>query len=422
MNRVQKALNAAVWVLIGVLGIYILGYGVKGQSFSRAAWACTRILTNAEGELQKTAAKTIYPGLAFTAGDRELSSSFEEFLIRKAAEIFPLYPFVERQEVYETEIESAATREILMEGGAHDENEIDIQTGEAFDLAEKVEQENQAASELAALDEQVEHPKAEILGVEYTAEQLADFEFLRNSFFIVDPTTDITGELLNAERLLGKDMTLTTDNSQPQILIFHSHSQEGFVDSVPGDNSTTIVGVGDYLTELLQNTYGYHVIHNRDVYDFIDGKLDRSRAYTLAEEAIAPILEQYPSIEVVIDLHRDGVPEETHLVTEINGKPTAQIMFFNGLSYSKKNGPIEYLYNPYVEDNLALSLQLKLDCEKFYPGFTRKIYLKSLRYNLHMRPKSLLIEAGAQTNTLEEMKNAMEPLAFVLDQVLRGEE
>ena len=404
MNRVQKALNAAVWVLIGVLGIYILGYGVKGQSFSRAAWACTRILTNAEGELQKTAAKTIYPGLAFTAGDRELSSSFEEFLIRKAAEIFPLYPFVERQEVYETEIESAATREILMEGGAHDENEIDIQTGEAFDLAEKVEQENQAASELAALDEQVEHPKAEILGVEYTAEQLADFEFLRNSFFIVDPTTDITGDLLNAERLLGKDMTLTTDNS------------------VPGDNSTTIVGVGDYLTELLQNTYGYHVIHNRDVYDFIDGKLDRSRAYTLAEEAIAPILEQYPSIEVVIDLHRDGVPEETHLVTEINGKPTAQIMFFNGLSYSKKNGPIEYLYNPYVEDNLALSLQLKLDCEKFYPGFTRKIYLKSLRYNLHMRPKSLLIEAGAQTNTLEEMKNAMEPLAFVLDQVLRGEE
>jgi len=324
--------------------------------------------------------------------------------------------------VYETEIESAATREILMEGGAHDENEIDIQTGEAFDLAEKVEQENQAASELAALDEQVEHPKAEILGVEYTAEQLADFEFLRNSFFIVDPTTDITGDLLNAERLLGKDMTLTTDNSQPQILIFHSHSQEGFVDSVPGDNSTTIVGVGDYLTELLQNTYGYHVIHNRDVYDFIDGKLDRSRAYTLAEEAIAPILEQYPSIEVVIDLHRDGVPEETHLVTEINGKPTAQIMFFNGLSYSKKNGPIEYLYNPYVEDNLALSLQLKLDCEKFYPGFTRKIYLKSLRYNLHMRPKSLLIEAGAQTNTLEEMKNAMEPLAFVLDQVLRGEE
>ena len=238
----------------------------------------------------------------------------------------------------------------------------------------------------------------------------------------MDPTTDITGDLLNAERLLGKDMTLTTDNSQPQILIFHSHSQEGFVDSVPGDNSTTIVGVGDYLTELLQNTYGYHVIHNRDVYDFIDGKLDRSRAYTLAEEAIAPILEQYPSIEVVIDLHRDGVPEETHLVTEINGKPTAQIMFFNGLSYSKKNGPIEYLYNPYVEDNLALSLQLKLDCEKFYPGFTRKIYLKSLRYNLHMRPKSLLIEAGAQTNTLEEMKNAMEPLAFVLDQVLRGEE
>lgn len=420
MSRLQKTLNVVVWGLITVLGVYILGYGVKGQSFSRAVFACTKVLTNAEGELQKAAARTIYPGLAFTAGDRELSSSFEEFLIRQALGIFPLYSFVERQEVYQTEIESETAREILMEGGTHDENEIDIQTGEAFDLAEKVEEENQAAQNQVEME--MAHADQEILGVEYSAEQLADFEFLRNNFFIVDSTTDIGSDLLNAEALLGKDMRISTDNSRPQILIFHSHSQEGFVDSVPGDLDTTIVGVGDYLTEILQNTYGYNVIHNRGVYDFIDGKLDRSRAYTLAEEAIVPILEENPSIEVVIDLHRDGVPEDTHLVTEIDGKQTAQIMFFNGLSYSKKNGPIEYLYNPYVADNLALSLQLKLDCEKYYPGFSRRIYLKSLRYNLHLRPKSLLIEAGAQTNTVEEMMNAMEPLAYVLDQVLRGEE
>ena len=69
-------------------------------------------------------------------------------------------------------------------------------------------------------------------------------------------------------------------------------------------------------------------------------------------------------------------------------------------------------------ENLALSLQLKLACEKYYPGVSRKIYLKSLRYNLHLRPKSLLVEAGAQTNTLEEMMNAMDPLAEVLYQVL----
>jgi stage II sporulation protein P len=92
-------------------------------------------------------------------------------------------------------------------------------------------------------------------------------------------------------------------------------------------------------------------------------------------------------------------------------------MFFNGLSRTKKNGPIEYLYNPYIQENLALTLQLKLESDALYPGLARNIYLKSLRYNLHLSDKALLIEAGAQTNTLQEMLNTMEPLADVLDKV-----
>ena len=123
---------------------------------------------------------------------------------------------------------------------------------------------------------------------------------------------------------------------------------------------------------------------------------------------------------MVIDLHRDGVSSDTRLVTEINGKPTAKIMFFNGLSRSRTNGDIEYLSNPYIQDNLAFSLQMKLACEKEYPGFTRNIYLRAYRYNLHLMPKSLLIEAGAQTNTVEEMMNAMEVLSDVLCQVITG--
>jgi len=417
MNRLQKVLHIIVWIIIGVLGMYILGYGIKGQSFSKAAYACGKLLLNLEGELTKTAAESLYPGLAFAAGDRQLSSSFEEFLIRKAADIFPFYSFIDGQELYKTETESMATYDILIEGGAHDENEINAQTGEAFELAEKVEEENL----YAAKEQEASLPQTgEVRGIEYTAEQLADFEFLKSNFYLVENNTDISEELLNAEKLLHMDMTIQGDNSQPQILIYHTHSQEGFVDSVPGDNSTTIVGVGEYLAELLRNTYGYHVIHNTNVYDFIDGKLDRNQAYALAETEVKKILEENPSIEMVIDLHRDGVKEETHLVTEVNGKPTAQFMFFNGLSYSKRNGIIDYLPNPYIGENLALSLQLKLTCEKYYPGVSRKIYLKSLRYNLHLSPKALLVEAGAQTNTLEEMLNAMEPLAFVLDQVLQG--
>jgi hypothetical protein len=71
-------------------------------------------------------------------------------------------------------------------------------------------------------------------------------------------------------------------------------------------------------------------------------------------------LEENPSIEVVIDLHRDGVGNDTHLVTEANGKQAAKIMFFNGLSRTKANGDIAYLPNPYIQDNLSFSLQMQL--------------------------------------------------------------
>ena len=122
---------------------------------------------------------------------------------------------------------------------------------------------------------------------------------------------------------------------------------------------------------------------------------------------------------LLLDVHRDGVSENLHMVAEADGKQMAPIMFFNGMSQTP-DGPIEYLANPYREDNLAFSLQMQLDAAAYYPGLTRKIYLKGLRYNLHVRPRSALIEVGAQTNTYEEALNAMEPLAELLDMVLDG--
>ena len=132
------------------------------------------------------------------------------------------------------------------------------------------------------------------------------------------------------------------------------------------------------------------------------------------------ILAENPSIEVIIDLHRDGVSEGTHLVKEIGGRQTAQFMFFNGISFLNSTGPIAYLENPYIEQNLAFSFQMKLAADCYYPGFCRNIYMKGLRYNMHYRPKSLLIEVGAQTNTVEEAMNAAEPLAQILAEVLKN--
>lgn len=219
--------------------------------------------------------------------------------------------------------------------------------------------------------------------------------------------------MICAETMLETDLTLEKNGSIPQILIYHSHSQEAYADS--GENQT-VVEVGDYLTELLQ-AKGFGVIHDRSVYDLVNGQLDRSKAYTYALEGITKILEENPDIQVVLDLHRDGVGDNVHLVSEVNGKPTAQIMFFNGLSRTPE-GPVEYLPNPYLDENLAFSFQMQLEAVEAYPGFTRKIYLKGLRYNLHLRPRSSLIEVGAQTNTFEEARNAMEPLAEILEAVL----
>ena len=254
--------------------------------------------------------------------------------------------------------------------------------------------------------------------IDLSMERLSDFHYLLNNFFVVDPNTTVDGSQINASTFLGDSLTLEEDSSVPQILIYHTHSQEGFADSIEGDEATSVVGVGNYLESILRDIYGYQVIHRKDTFDLMEGQLDRSKAYNYALPVIGQVLEENPTIQVVIDLHRDGVPEGKHLVTEINGKPTAQIMYFNGLSRTRANGDITYLPNPYIQDNLAFSLQMELASERMFPGFARHIYLRAYRYNLHLLPKSLLIEAGAQTNTVQEMKNAMEVLAETLCQVI----
>lgn len=286
----------------------------------------------------------------------------------------------------------------------------------------KKEGEEQTVSETQPKQEKVTNviSRDVITGNTYERKNLNDYNYCRR-FYTVTSVTSLTESIFRPAEFLDKDMSIGHNAETPQILIFHTHSQEKFVNSVEGDDTTTILGVGDYLTSILQEQYGYNVIHDRSIYDYVNGKLDRSAAYTYAENAIAKILEDNPSIEVVIDLHRDGVGEDTHLVTDIDGKKTAKIMFFNGLSYSNVKGDIGYLYNPFRDDNLAMSLQMHLLGEAYYPGWLRNIYINAYRYCLHERGKSMLIEAGAQTNTVEEVKNAMEPLADILDKLLRGE-
>ena len=323
------------------------------------------------------------------------------WVMQQAMRLIPISAYAEWKLSVDTEVEDLETYEMILAQQESDENAVD-------ENGNLIGEDNSAAASA----------QASAAAIDTSMEKLSNYEYLLGNFYTVDSSTMADPELINAGKLLGKDLKINESTGGPKVLIYHTHSQETFADSVPGDTSTSILGIGEYLSRLLNDTYGIETLHHQGVYDLINGKLDRSMAYQLAEPEITRIIQENPSIEVVIDLHRDGVAEGTHLVTEVKGKPTAQIMFFNGLSRSRANGEISYLANPYIEDNLAFSLQMQIAAARKYPGFTRHIYLRAYRYNMHLAPKTLLVEAGAQTNTVEEMRNAMEVLADTLDSVL----
>jgi len=258
-----------------------------------------------------------------------------------------------------------------------------------------------------------------------TEENLKDMNFLLKNLYNIEGNMPLTINDFPTQTFLMKDLKLQPARlEEPKILIFHTHSQEAFKDSRPGKVEDTVVGLGQTLTDILRNQYGVGVIHDTGMYDVVNGREYRTNSYERAEKPILDLLKKHPSVEVVIDLHRDGVLDHVRLETNIQGKPTAKIMFVNGICKIASDGKmrsLDYLPNPYLEDNMAFSLQMQLKANELYPGLTRKIYIKPYRYSLHMKPKSLLIEVGAQTNTVEEAYNAMEPLAHILMAVLREE-
>lgn len=379
-------------ILIMAVLIILAGYGLV---CNMAAASCP-VAEKIHALVFRTALRFGVANLTYEKGPQ--AESVEKWIAVNVLNLVPLGNYMESRWSLDTDVEDAQTIQMILAEQAADENEVD-EDGNLVDGEEKV-------SDASSAD------------VDISMNALNDYEYLLSHFYTVDSSTMADPELLDADKLLKKNMKIHEKEKGPKILIYHTHSQEAFVDSKAADPSTTIVGMGAYLTELLNEKYGIETIHHQGVYDLINGKLDRSKAYQLAEPEIEQILEENPCIEVVIDLHRDGVGENTHLVTEIDGKPTAQIMFFNGLSRSRANGDIAYLANPYIQDNLAFSLQMQLAAARIAPGFTRHIYLKAYRYNMHMAPRTLLVEAGAQTNTVEEMRNAMEVLAEILDYVL----
>ena len=418
MKRFKNWIHGSLWAVIFGLGLYVL---VKGVSIAGGGKNLTR----------KTA--QLYAPVFTLAPVKGTENQSWLSLLTK--EVVPLLTYWESKESYFLSEEPQLTVREETEKNPESEKTQETQKSSEVQntqdqMPQKAETESMEETEKTVIQKAVKKKKRKKnkkAQTEETKEQqetvnmeeLQDFQTLVGNYYTVDASTTADPEQINAEKLAGQDLRIKKDASVPQILIYHTHSQEAFADSEEGNISDTIVGMGNYLTELLENKYGYNVIHNTSVFDMIDGVLDRNTAYNLAETEISSILAANPTVEVVIDLHRDGLDGEK-LVTQIDGKQVAKIMFFNGLSRTARNGNVDYLPNPYIEENLAFSFQLQIKAQEYYPGFTRHIYLQSLRYNLHLKPRALLIEAGSQLNTVEYEKNVMEPLADILDRVLAG--
>lgn len=364
--------------------------------------------------------------LPIVNSEKKPERSVSRILADAVLECFPVYTYAAQEgektaseSAFEAELEQQLAAQFQEENEAWyaDESGEDAsEDGHTGELLQQTFFNQMQGNDTAGSAERSLFSYATDKAVQLDLEELKDYQTLVKKHYRIDSTTGSSKGQLNLEKLLKKNMKLKENVDGPQILIYHTHSLEGYRDSADGDLNESVVGLGDYLAEILTERYGFQVLHDRGTYDS-----NRDQAYSVAGPALQQILKEHPTIEVVIDLHRDGVANDTYLLTEVNDTVMAPVMFFNGLSYTNKNGALSSLKNPNLQTNLAFSLQMELLASEYYPGFSRGIYLKGLRYNLHFCPKSLLVEVGAQTNSMQEAMNAMPPLADILNRVLSGE-
>lgn len=208
----------------------------------------------------------------------------------------------------------------------------------------------------------------------------------------------------------------------PQILIVHTHGSEAYTPDgtdiyEPSDNNTrtldenyNVVRVGDEM-ERVFTELGLTVVHDRTLYDYpkYNGAYDRSA------EAVQRYLEQYPSIKIVLDVHRDALVGSDgsiyKLVTQENGKKTAQVMLVVGTD----GGGAQH---PYWIDNLALAVRFQQELVSDYVSLARPIVLRNSSYNQQLSPGYLLVEVGGHGNTLTEAVDGARLFAQSVSQVL----
>ena len=218
-----------------------------------------------------------------------------------------------------------------------------------------------------------------------------------------------TGLEADLAALAAEGLSLSLPAAGPQVLIFHTHSSEAYTpdgtDSYAAsdpyrteDKSYSVIRVGDVLTEKLE-ACGLTVLHDREIYDYPS----YTGSYRRSGEAVASYLAQYPSIRVVIDLHRDALGSGDAVYktqAQLGGRTSAQVMMLIGTG---ENG----LWHPNWRENLKLALYLQNAAAARYPSLVRPIELVSERYNQQLSTGMMILEVGSNGNTLREALTAV---------------
>ena len=229
-------------------------------------------------------------------------------------------------------------------------------------------------------------------------------------------------ELDIEEELKGRLGFKLEKNDKPQVLIYHTHTTEGFLSYDTGyyyesfyprstDSKKNVCAVGEEIVRQLKAN-GIPAIHDTTIHDDPSYK----GAYYRSADTVREYLKKYPSIKVVIDIHRDGIGTEcsrSKPVCMVNGRKAAQFMIMSG--YNSEGDPAF----DHWEYNLRLALQLQKNSVKLYPELARPLYFGDFVYNMDINTGSLLIEVGADSNTLEEVRYTGHLLGNVIAQTLR---
>lgn len=237
---------------------------------------------------------------------------------------------------------------------------------------------------------------------------------------------DTSGEVSDFEELLKLPLGFEFEKSDEiQVLIFHTHTTESYLEYDEGyyhrsfyprseDSSKNMVSVGKAIAESLREK-GIGVIHATEVHD----SPEYTGAYDRSWDTIKKYTEQYPSIKVVLDIHRDSIAGDDGVkfkpTFEVDGRKAAQIMIMAGCDPYGEYGFPDWEYN------LRFALKLQQCAEDMYPGMTRPLYFGNFSYNMPITRGSLLIEMGTDVNTLSEAQYTGKLLGNVLARVLQTE-